>query len=441
MVLVIQLLIAGQSLMGQGPEPYSSARTDRIVIDAWMRMQIRLMAGTQSNFNGPFIRIYAYSGLIAYATIEPDIARKSPFFFDLGKLNEFPVMPGRVPGKYYYNPAALNASLALINRLMFPMANPANRAAMDSLERSLFQSFLSHMDTAAMNRSAAYGVSVALQIYRWAESDGYRNANDGYLPPGGRGSWKPTAPAYSTAASPYWGQIRPIFPGSSDGAEPPPPPAYDEDTSSVFYKMVREVYDLSRNLTKEQGETAVFWRDVNPGVSAPGHWLNILRKAMLEDESPMEKALFAYAVSGMALHDTWINSWKVRYTYNVQRPITYIQNVMGHTDWKPVIPTPPHPEYPGGHAALSSTIAEVLAFVFGSERPVVDDTYQSFGLGTRRYSSFQSMADEAAISKVYAGIHYTYSVDMGLRQGRKIAGNIIGLLKPTEGSKSTVHKN
>jgi hypothetical protein len=51
------------------------------------------------------------------------------------------------------------------------------------------------------------------------------------------------------------------------------------------------------------------------------------------------------------------------------------------------------------------------------------------------------MADEAAISKVYAGIHYTYSVDMGLRQGRKIAGNIIGLLKPTEGSKSTVHKN
>jgi hypothetical protein len=312
---------------------------------------------------------------------------------------------------------------------MFPMASASNRAAIDSLELALSRSFLSHMDTATLNRSVSYGISVTNLVYRWAETDGYRNANNAYQIPGGRGSWKPTAPAYSTAASPYWGQIRPICPGSSEGAEPPPPPAYDEDTSSVFYKMVREVYDLSKNLTEEQGKIAVFWRDVNPGVSAPGHWLNILRKAMLEDEAPMEKALFAYAVSGMALHDTWINSWKVRYTYNVQRPITYIQNVMGHPDWKPVIPTPPHPEYPGGHAALSSSIARVLAFVFGGDRPVVDDTYQPFGLGVRRYRSFHEMADEAAISKVYAGIHYTYSVDMGLRQGRKIADNILQRLK------------
>jgi hypothetical protein len=195
--------------------------------------------------------------------------------------------------------------------------------------------------------------------------------------------------------------------------------------------MVREVFDISGKLTPDQKDIAKYWRDVNPGVSATGHWLNVLRLVMKREHAAFEKSVFAYALSGMALNDTWISSWRARYKYNVQRPITYIQTVMGHENWMPFIPTPPHPEYPGGHAALSASVAEVFTYVFGDNYTLTDDTYEDFGLGTRAYKSFDAMAEEAAMSKVYGGIHYKLSVDVGLRQGRKVSREILRKISPS----------
>ena len=382
----------------------------------------------QASFNGPFIRIYAYSGIVAYASLVPAIKEYSSPKFLISRLNNMPALPNPEPGKKIYGPASLNAALAFMNRNMFPMASTESKAAIDSLENALKISFYSEVEPAAITYSAEYGRQLARIIFQWAETDGYKKGNESYSPPEGKGRWKPTAPLYAKAASPYWGLLRTIVPGSNEQTEPLPPPEYSEDTAAVFYKMVRQVYDISKTITAEQKNIAFFWKDINPGVTAPGHWLNILRQVIQKENASLEKAAYAYALSGIALNDTWISSWRTRYTYNVLRPISYIQTVMGYTDWTPVIPTPPHPEYPGGHGALSSSVAEVLTELFGDNYEFTDHTYDHLNMAPRSYSSFRAIAEEAAISEVYGGIHYTLSVEVGLQQGKDVTQNILFIL-------------
>ena len=413
-------------LLPDKSHPASSYNSD--VLDKWMTMQTRLMSVTPANFNGPFVRIYAYSGVAAYASVYPGISKKTTGLFLMSALNAMPDLPQPVPKKKYHWPSSLNAALAFMNRSMFPMASATSKAAIDSLEKAINEAITRMTDEATAALSAEYGKQVATKIFSWAEMDGYRNGSDPYTPPAGRGLWKPTAPKYASAVTPYWGKLRTIVAGSNENTQPAPPPMYSEDTVSFFYRMVKQVYDISTQLTTEQKNIALFWKDINPGVTAPGHWLNILRQVIQRENIPLDKAALAYALTGIALNDAWISSWKTRYTYNLLRPITYIQTVMGHKEWTPTIATPPHPEYPGGHATMSASVAEVLTELFGNNYSFTDHTYDQFGMMPRTYSSFWTIAREAAISKVYGGIHYRLSVDVGLQQGKDVTQNIIGIL-------------
>ncbi len=400
------------------------------VLEKWMEIQIRLMSTTVATFNGPFVRVYAYSGIAAYLSVHPGISEGSSNYFSSGQLNNIPALPEIEKGKKYHWPSSANAALADMNRLMFPLTSAANRAAIDSLEKALITVFGRDTDSATINLSAAFGKAVAQRVFSWAETDGYRHSSAPYTPPNGPGTWVPTAPSFAKPVTPYWGNLRTIVTGSIENTQPPPPPSYSEDTASDFHKMVKQVYDVSQSLTPEQRSIGLFWKDINPGVTAPGHWLNILRQVLRLEKTQLDKGSFAYALTGMALNDAWISSWKTRYTYNVLRPITYIRDVMGHKDWLPLLGTPPHPEYPSGFATMAAAVSEGLTVVFGHDYLIVDHTYDYLGMTPRSFSSFRAMAKEAGNSKFYGGIHYQLSVDIGLQQGKEVMQNIVaGLLQ------------
>jgi len=416
--------------------PTSSYSVD--VLDKWMEMQIRLMSSTIASFNGPFVRIYSYSGIAAYQSVYPGIAENSTNRFSVAQLNQIPDLPKTDKNKKYHWPSSLNAALAFMNRAMFPSTNSYNKAAIDSLENLLNKSFSKETDPETIERSASFGKQVAQTIYNWAETDGYRFSNDPYTAPSGPGKWEPTPPSYAKASTPYWGRLRTIVKGSIDNAQPPAPPPYSEDTASDFYKMINEVYVVDRNLSTEQKNIALFWRDINPGITAPGHWLNVLRQVFQNEKanSKLDKAVFVFALTGISLNDAWISSWKTRYIYNLLRPVTYIRNVMGHKDWLPLLATPPHPEYTAGFAAMAGAITESLAIIYGNDYHIMDHTYDQFGFTARKYDSFQAMGKEAADSKFYGGIHYKLSVDIGLWQGREVAKNVMSfLLRETKSAK------
>jgi hypothetical protein len=96
----------------------------------------------------------------------------------------------------------------------------------------------------------------------------------------GPGLWTPTPPAFQAAAGPYWGNNRTIVPGSINGALPPSPIPYSEDPSSDFFKMEKEVYDVSQTLSPEQTAIGLFWLDA--GIGAGGHWLYVLKQVLLK---------------------------------------------------------------------------------------------------------------------------------------------------------------
>jgi hypothetical protein len=192
--------------------------------------------------------------------------------------------------------------------------------------------------------------------------------------------------------------------------------------------MVKEVYDISQTLTTAQRETALYFRD-NPGFQAGTHYLSIFGQLMAKENPTLDYYAMAQALTGIALSDANIGCWKIKYALTVDRPIKYIREVLGHPGWNPVISTPGHPDFPSGHSQNGGAFAAVFTKLFGPAYSLTLHTYDNLGFAPRTYASFDEMVQDIGKSRVYAGIHYTYSCTEGRRQGEKIATNILNSVK------------
>jgi len=391
----------------------------------WMDMQLRLMSTATGIPNVAFARSYAYSGISLYEAVVPGM----PSYQTLeGKLNGLTGLPSTGNGVAYHWPSSANAALAFINKHMFPNTSLANKTAIDSLENALNTQYQGEADVEVISRSIAFGKAVAQKVFEWAETDGYLHASDAYNPPMEPGLWVPPSIPVPVSSTPYWGNLRTIVAGSGNNTQPGAPTTYSENPSSDFYLMVKEVYDVSQTLTPEQTAMALYWRDV-PGVTTPGHYVSILKQVLENDKPMLDKAAIAYALGGITVNDAAISCWQTKYHYNLVRPVTYIRSVLGHTAWNSLLATPAHPEYSSAHAVLSAATADVFSSLFGSSYRFTDHTYDYLGMPPRYFSSFRAFGEEAGNSRLYAGIHYQRSIDVGLEQGRKVAQNIVSKIK------------
>lgn len=407
-----------EKIQSKSPQVFSYSSE---VLDKWMTLQLRLIRNTTGVPNQAFSRHFAYSGVAALESLAPGLPAHMNWS---RRWNGLTGLPQIDQSDRYYFPANVNAAMAVMNRSFFPNASAIDKAAIDSLENALKQEFLATEKQSVITASSEYGQAVATAVFNWAETDGYKTANAPYVPPVGAGLWVPTPPAFAPASTPYWGNNRTIITGSIINAHPVSIVSYSTDPNSEFYKMVKEVYDASQNLTDAQKAMAIFWRDV-PGITSPGHWLSIVQQAIRQTESSLGKAALAYALTGVAVNDGLISCWKTKFTYNLVRPVTYIRDVMGHTTWTPFLGTPPHPEYPSAHSVLSIAAGEVMQKIFGNIGSFTDHSYDYLGFAPRTYSSFTAIGEEAGNSRLYAGIHYQSSIDAGLAQGRVVAANIL----------------
>ena len=398
------------------PTPYSSD-----VLDKWMTMQLRLMRNATGIPNHGFSRPFAYAGIAAFESLKPGMSNQTAQWSE--KWNGLPVISTNYPAKRFYLPQNVNAALASINKAMFPNANAADKASIDSLELALKNEFLSSQSAEVIANSTQFGQEVASIVFDWAETDGYKNASDAYTIPIGEGLWKPTPPAFANPATPYWSNNRTIIKGSTFGAIAENPTEYSIDPSSDFYAQAKEIYDASLVLTDDQKAMANFWRDV-PGVSSPGHWLSILRQVIKQTGSSLENAALGYALTGAGLNDALIICFATKYLYIVVRPVTYIREVMGYTTWNSFLTTPAHPEYSSAHSSLSMAAAMIIEKLFGYNYNFTDHTYDYLGYAPRTYPAIYDIALEAGLSRFYAGIHYKKSINAGFSQGQKVMLNI-----------------
>jgi hypothetical protein len=391
----------------------------------WIDMQLRLYRTNATPIGGlPPARYFAYSAIALYESVVPGM----PSYQTLsGQLTGMPAMPKTTPGLAYHWPTAGNAALAAMTRNFFPNTSAANIAAIDSLENALNTSYQAKVNNDEFQRSAQLGKSIAQSIFDWSKTDGASNANAPYTPPVGPGLWVPTPPALAAPFGPYWGNNRLFVQGSLDGSAPLPPPAYSTDMSSDFYKMVKDVYDISQTLTPEKTATALYYRD-NPGYGG-GHYLSILEQILQQEQPKLDFTAMAFAKASIGIVDAGIGCWQTKYQYNIERPITYIRDVLGHSTWSPLFPTPNFPEYTSGHCAIAGAFSEILTGLFGKHYHFTDHSYDYLGMAPRSFDSFNDLELDISNARVYAGIHYRISCERGVKEGEIIGQNINNKLK------------
>ena len=429
--LLLSLLAACQQV-AEPPKPTSEFPAE--VATSWFELQLKLIKETPG-FTPPVAsRALGYSGVTLYESV---VGGMSEYNSLVGQLNGLTSLPQPEAGQTYYWAAAANSALATILRSLYPTATPENLAAIDVLEQKYAEQYKAATGEEMFNRSAAYGKALAEAIFEWSKTDGghegySKNFPESFTPPSGPGLWVPTPPNYQAPLQPYWGQNRPFVIKSGEECASPPPTEYSEDPSSPFYAEAMEVYKTVENLTPEQKEIALFWAD-DPGKSftPPGHSVSIASQILHEKNATLALAAETYAKVGLAVADAFIGCWNTKYTYNLIRPISYIQTVIdpawNNPDITDPVTTPPFPEYTSGHSVQSGAAAAVLTALFGDNYQFTDNTHVERGLPARTFNSFFEAADEAAISRLYGGIHYRLAIELGVEQGKCIGEKVNAL--------------
>ena len=410
----------------------SDHRSD--VATRWFELQLTLILKTPG-FSPPVAsRALGYSSVALYEAVVGGMPDHNSL---VGQLNELDWLPQPDAGRAYNWEAVANGALATITRDLYPGASTENTAAINTLEGSLDAQYRAESGNDVFNRSDAYGKTVAEAVFGWSKSDGACVANSScsqqtYYPPTGTGMWVPTPPAHQSALLPYWGENRPFVLSSGRACPPVPPVPYSEEPSSPYYAAAMEAYTTVKNLTPEERAIALFWADdAGKTFTPPGHFVSIATQVLRNEDGNLALAAETYARVGIAVADSFIVCWNAKYTYNAMRPITYIKSVIDPT-WDspdvtdPVI-TPPFPEYTSGHSVQSMAAATVLTALFGDGYHFTDNTDLAWGRPPRSFDSFYAAAEEAAISRLYAGVHYRPAIEAGVTQGQCIGAKVNAL--------------
>ncbi|WP_046371322.1 vanadium-dependent haloperoxidase [Flavihumibacter petaseus] len=290
----------------------------------------------------------------------------------------------------------------------------------------------------------AFSDTIVSSIMAWAKGDNYAQTRSAsrYTVTNDPGRWIPTPPMYAQAVEPHWMEIRTMVLDSASQFRPaPPPPFTPKDTNSTFYKALKEVEIIGNSLTDEQKHIADFWDD-NPfklnvsghvmfatkKFSPAGHWMNIVGIAAKTSGADFNTTVTGYAKTAIALYDAFISCWEGKYVYNFVRPETVI-NANLDADWRPYIQTPPFPSSASGHATVSAAAAETMTSIFGDNLKFTDTSLLEFGIANRQIASFRMAAAEAAMSRLYGGIHYRFDNDLGAASGKKTGELVVSKLK------------
>ena len=439
-LLFVQIALTGAAILlapgcWKDEDPIASAvdYDAHLAVD-WFKLSTRLTRMTPG-FSPPVAaRAFGYTGVTLYEAI----ASGSPRYRSLqGQLEAFPLgtLPMPENRQEYHWGLVANAAVAHIVRELYRNTSAENQQSITWLEERYRQQFAAAVPAEVETRSIAYGLAIGAAMQEYAASDGQDRAYENnfpssYVPPAGPGLWVPTPPDFLGALQPYWGEVRPFLAINIASTQPPTPPAFSTDPLSIFFAQSLEVYAVTTNLTAEEKIIAEYWSD-DPGLTAtpPGHSISILIQVLEKENVRLGRAAEAFAKVGIAVHDAFISCWKCKYDFNVLRPITYIQANID-PGYATLLTTPPFPEYTSGHSVQSGATARVLSDLFGYNYAFTDRTHEArtdINGQPRSFSSFYEMGHEAAISRLYGGIHYRFGIELGVEQGHQIGRNISNL--------------
>jgi membrane-associated phospholipid phosphatase len=292
---------------------------------------------------------------------------------------------------------------------------------------------------AAKTAGMEAGQAVANAILEARTSDGATTAPKPFVPGTNPGDYQLTPPNFPKPAFTGWALVKPFGLSRADQFRPGPPPALTTDAYAEAFNEVKALgQNSSTQRTADQSLIGRFWSG-----AIQNYWNEIAQTAALARGLDVRRSARLFALLNLTMGDTVIAFYDAKYTYRFWRPVTAIRaadtdgNARTDVDpnWLPLpTNTAPDPSYPGAHASVSGAAAAVLASVLGQDHFKLNVTSEVMPGVVRSFSSFSAAADEASVSRIYAGQHFGFDESAGRRLGRKIARFIVvNLLRPAAG--------
>jgi hypothetical protein len=320
------------------------------------------------------------------------------------------------PGPAPANASPEAAAIAAAHHALRNLFGPGN------LDTLYLASLAAHGLSAA-DPGIEYGRNAAAAILALRANDNSAQAQFNYTAPGAGmpGVWVPLTSA--PALLPGWGDVTPFVLQSVSQFRLPPPPALESERYAQDYNEIKEIGALnSATRTTEQTQIATFWLGSPVAI-----WNQPLTQLITTRNFDLSTAARTFALVYLAAADSGIICWAVKYEYNFWRPQPAIRrgdedgNALTEPNptWTPLFATPRHPEYASGHSTNSSSIATIMQLIFG-DNPGAPITSTITGI-TRQWNTFSEGVDEVIDARVYSGIHFRNSDEVGARQGGQVA--------------------
>lgn len=312
---------------------------------------------------------------------------------------------------------AAQAAVAAANRAALSKLLPQQQAAIGTAYTNALAKLV---DGPARAAGIAAGEQAAARVLAWRADDG-ASAPDRYRPHAAPAAYVPTTPV----AVPHWPQRQGWLLTEASQFRPAPPPALVSPEWARDYNEVKAIGSRnSTQRTSEQTEVARFW-----DFSLPPIYHGVARSVAQAPGRTLAQNARLFAAASQAMDDALIAVMDAKYHYGFWRPVTAIRN--GDRDnnaateieagWQPLIDVPGHPEYPSAHAILAGALGTVIKAEFaGGSMPELATTSATANGVTRRWNSVEAFMQEVANARVWEGIHFRTSTEVGLAMGQQV---------------------
>jgi hypothetical protein len=297
---------------------------------------------------------------------------------------------------------------------------PAMKATLD---QQLADELAAIPDGGAKTNGARVGHLVAQAILGIRADDGANTTPPPFTPGTAPGEYRPTPPGFAAAVFTNWADVTPFVLRDESQFRPAAPPSV---SSAAYAEAINEVKSVGRDTsttrTADETTQAKFW-------AAPiwNYWNEITQNAVLAHHSNLVDTARLFADLNLSFADGVIAFYDGKYTYHLWRPVTAIREagttnplITADPTWNSLANTPADPSYPGAHSVISEAGATVLSSFFGNDDQVSVTSELLPGV-TRSFGSYQAVATEAGLSRIFAGVHTRIDHNAGLTLGRQVA--------------------
>jgi hypothetical protein len=333
-----------------------------------------------------------------------------------------------------------SAAAAAAHRVLLSLF-PGQQALIDAK----FQDSLSQIGGGEhIRQGIRVGEQAATAILAARAHDGSGATPPVFVPQTGPGEYQLTPPTFSQPVFAHWGAVTPFALSSGSQFRPPPPPAVNSPRYTTDFNEVKSLGEInSTTRSADQTDIGRFWG----AAPVQNVWNQIAQIASMSFHNTLEQNARMFALLDTSVADGVISLYDSKYVYHRWRPVTAVQaadnddnpDTIGEPNWTPLAATALDPSYVGAHAEISESAAVALRDFFGTDRLDFSLTTPSLPSIARSFQSFSQAADEAAVSRIYAGQHFRYDEDAGQALGDEVGDfvvhSILGPTAPDQGLK------